>query len=297
MRFAAAALTVLLASMGAGIARAGDIPLDATGTTLRLPTFPSDHVPARNIDIWLPPGYAEHPDRHYPVLYMHDGQNLFDPALSYTGVDWGVDEAMTRLIAAGRVREAIVVGVWNTPQRFQEYMPRAPVTTPSLASGVEHVPPLPAADIRSDAYLRFLVTELKPAIDARFRTRPGRDDTFIMGSSMGGLISLYAAAQHPEMFGGVAALSTHWPVGDGIVIDWLARHLPDPSTHKLYFDHGTATLDAQYGPYQRRMDAVLRAAGYVDGENWSSRVYPGAEHNEAAWRARLEVPLLFLLGK
>jgi enterochelin esterase-like enzyme len=271
--------------------------LVATGTVDSYQAFPSAHVPARNVDVWLPPGYADHPRTRYPVLYLHDGQNQFDPALSYTGVDWGVDEAMTRLIAEGRVREAIVVAVWNTPRRLQEYMPRKPVTGDSLAIGVEGFPPIPAASIDSDAYLRFLVDELKPFIDSTYRTRTDRDDTFVMGSSMGGLISLYAMAEYPEVFGGVGAVSTHWPIGDGVAVDWLAQHLPDPRRHRIYYDHGTATLDASYAPYQARMDAAMRAAGYTPGRHWVTRRFEGAEHSERAWRARVDEPLLFLLGK
>ncbi|HEV8693268.1 MAG TPA: alpha/beta hydrolase-fold protein, partial [Lysobacter sp.] len=138
--------------------RAPDIA--ATGTVEGYQDFPSAHVAARNVDVWLPPGYAAHPHKRYPVLYMHDGQNLFDPKLSYTGVDWGVDEAMTRLIAEHRVREAIVVGIWNTPLRVQEYMPRKPVQGDALSLGIADMPPLPVADIRSDAYLKFMVEEL-----------------------------------------------------------------------------------------------------------------------------------------
>ena len=271
-------------------------PLDATGTTVGWAQVPSAHVPARDVDIWLPPGYGEDPDTRYPVLYMHDGQNLFDPALSYGGVDWGVDEAMTRLIAAGRIPPAIVVGIWNTPARFPEYMPRKPVPPQGLDFGPGNGPPLPVERIASDAYLRFIVEELKPRIDATFRTKPGRDDTAIAGSSMGGLISLYAAAEYPDVFGRVGAVSTHWPAGDGLVVDWLADRLPDPATHRLWFDHGTATLDARYAPYQQRMDALLREAGYVEGDSWVTRVYEGAEHNEAAWRARIDEVLVFLLG-
>jgi enterochelin esterase-like enzyme len=271
--------------------------LEATGRVDSWQDVESAHVPARNVDVWLPPGYAAHPQRRYPVVYMHDGQNLFDPRLSYTGIDWGVDETMTRLIAAHRVREAIVVGIWNTPRRLQEYMPRAPVQGESLPVGVEGFPPLARSDIASDAYLHFLVGELKPFIDATYRTRPGRRDTVVMGSSMGGLISLYAAARYPDVFGGVGAISTHWPIGDGVMVDWLATHLPDARNHRLYYDFGTATLDAQYAPYQQRMDAVMRAHGYREGRNWITRRIEGAEHSERAWRDRVDVPLEFLLGK
>jgi predicted alpha/beta superfamily hydrolase len=271
--------------------------IKATGTLESWQDVPSAHVAARNVDVWLPPGYATSPNKHYPVLYMHDGQNLFDPSLSYyTQTDWGVDEAMTKLTAEGRVRETIVVGIWNTPLRLQEYMPRKPVNSGTLPIGVEGMGELPASSIVSDAYLAFLVDELKPFIDKTYRTKPGRDDTFVMGSSMGGLISLYAVAEYPRVFGGAGAVSTHWPIGNGVVIDWLATHLPDPRTHRLYFDHGTATLDAQYAPFQQRMDAIVRARGYVEGRNFMTRVFEGAEHSERAWRQRVDVPLQFLLG-
>lgn len=269
--------------------------IDATGTVESWQAFPSRFVHARTVDVWLPPGYGEDPARRYPVLYVHDGQNLFDPSLSYTGVDWDIDGAMTRLIEAGQAREAIVVGIWNTPLRFAEYMPRQPLdgaTPPQLGT----LGGLAPEHARSDAYLRFLVEELKPFVDATYRTRPGRDDTFVMGSSMGGLISLYALARHPQVFGGAAGVSTHWPAGDGVVADWLGAHLPRAGAHRLYFDFGTATLDATYPPYQARMDALLPALGYVPGRDWLTRRFEGAEHNEAAWRARVDVPLRFLLA-
>jgi predicted alpha/beta superfamily hydrolase len=271
--------------------------LNATGTTESWQRVSSRHIGARDVDVWLPPSYGKDPHKRYPVLYMHDGQNLFDRSLSYTGVDWDIDGAMTRLIDAGEIREAIVVGIWNTPLRFAEYMPKAPVHTEVVGSGIEGRPIGRTQDIRSDEYLHFLVDELKPFIDTRYRTLTGRDDTLVMGSSMGGLISLYAAAQYPDVFGGVGAVSTHWPACNGCVIDWLGAHLPDSRTHRLYFDHGTAALDAMYPPHQARMDAVLRKGGYIEGDNWITRRFEGAEHNEAAWRARVEIPLKFLLAR
>jgi predicted alpha/beta superfamily hydrolase len=274
------------------------VPLSGPGITGRLErhaSVPSAHVAARNVDVWLPPSYGTDPQRRYPVLYMHDGQNLFDPATSYGNVDWAVDEVMTRLIKQGAVREAIVVGVWNTPQRREEYMPQRAV------QGMKKLkmpgPDINASGIVSDRYLSFLVTELKPFIDATYRTLPDRANTFVMGSSMGGLISQYAMSKYPEVFGGAGCVSTHWPAGDGIALDDFAAHLPDPTTHKYWFDFGTATLDAGYEPYQRRADEILRKAGYVEGQNWVTKKFEGAEHSEKAWRVRVDQPLVFLLGR
>jgi S-formylglutathione hydrolase FrmB len=273
-------------------------PIAATGTVDSYQDFPSAHVAARNIDVWLPPGYAAHPHRRYPVLYMHDGQNLFDPAFSfYTQTDWGVDEAMTKLIAEGRAREAIVVGIWNTPLRLQEYMPRKPVTGASLAIGVEGMGELPASSIVSDQYLDFIVHELKPFIDATYRTRAGRDDTFVMGSSMGGLISLYAAAEYPDVFGGVGAVSTHWPIGNGVVIDWLGAHLPDARTHRLYFDHGTATLmrstPRSSNAWTRSCANTVTATAAISAAAYSRARSTPSGHGAPASK----VPLEFLLAK
>jgi predicted alpha/beta superfamily hydrolase len=269
--------------------------LGVTGEVRHHLRFESKLVAPRNVEVWLPPGYRADRAARYPVLYMHDGQNVFNPATSYTGVDWGVDETMTRLIAAKKIRPAIVVGVWNTDKRFEEYMPRKAVAGDSLRVGPGRA--MPASALLSDAYLKFLVTELKPYIDRTYRTRPGREDTFIMGSSMGALISLYAVGEYPQVFGGAAAVSTHWPAGNGAVIDYLKRAAPDPKLHRLYFDHGTATLDATYAPFQARADSAMRALGYTPGTSYASRTFDGADHSERAWRTRVDVPLEFLLGR
>jgi predicted alpha/beta superfamily hydrolase len=270
--------------------------LGVTGTIKRHPNFPSRHVDARNIDVWLPPDYATS-DRRYPVLYVHDGQNAFDPATSFGGVDWAFDETMTRLITAKRIKSAIVVAIWNTPKRFQEYMPRKALTSDSLlATGVPGRDVLPGP-VLSDAYLRFLTTEVKVFIDRTYRTRADRENTFIMGSSMGGLIALYAISELPGVFGGAACLSTHWPAGNGATVGYFRTHVPRRDDHRLYFDRGSATLDSLYAPYQAQVDAIMRAARYTEGENVMSLVFEGAEHSERAWRTRLEQPLLFLLRR
>jgi predicted alpha/beta superfamily hydrolase len=164
------------------------------------------------------------------------------------------------------------------------------------AAKITGMPGPSTGTIDSDAYLAFIVKELKPFIDAHYRTLPGMKNTSIMGSSMGGLISLYAIVEYPQVFGQAACLSTHWPASDGAVIHYVKSRLPDPATHRIYFDYGTRTLDAQYQPYQARMDAAMRARGYVEGSNWITLNFPGAEHSETSWAARVDVPLQFLLA-
>lgn len=289
--FAAGVLAALVAC-----APPSEAPSVAPGTLVQIDSASSQFVGARPVTIWLPPGYETDADARYPVIYLQDGQNLFDPEATAFG-EWGVDEAMAQLIAENKIRPAIIVGVWNTALRFEEYMPQKAVRGEAVATGVDAYESFPANTIISDNYLRFLVDELKPYIDKTYRTRTGAGDTFIMGSSMGGLISAYAASEYPQVFGAAACLSTHWPAGDGAVIDYLDAHLPPPDGHRFYFDYGTETLDAAYEPYQMRMDAVMEARGYRRGVDWETRKFDGAPHNEIAWRARVHIPLQFLLGE
>lgn len=268
----------------------------------------------RHVEIWLPPQYDVEPQRRFPVIYWHDGQNLFDPRIANTGIDWGVDEAIVALANEGVIEPAIVVGVWSTPDRRFEYAPASVLDyvegeVRTMAAG--EFPP----DLRKgDAYVRFLVEELKPRVDAQYRTRTGRDDTFLIGSSMGALISIYGMVERPDVFGGAAGLSMHWPVGvqeqnfaerqevwRPAITSAFQRYFEaqrlDPATHLMWVDHGTGFLDHYYVPYQQAMLPVLHGLGYVDGQTLEARVYPGADHNEAAWRARLREPLTFLLRR
>lgn len=275
-----------------GLASRADIPRGRREGPLRIA---SQHVAERDVWVWLPPGYAEGGAERYPVIYAHDGQNLFDPARAFGGESWEIDRALERLLAAGRIRPAIVVGVANTERRVEEYLPQRAVA--GLPAAALRRFPIVRGELSADRYLRLLVEELKPEIDRRYRTLPGRGDTFVLGSSMGGLISVYAVAEYPNVFGGAACLSTHWPAADGAVIDYLEPRLAALRGRKLYFDLGTAALDASYPPFQRRMDAALRKAGWREGGDWITRVFPGAEHNEKAWQVRVEEPLEFLLGR
>lgn len=286
------------------------LPRVSSGIIRRFENFSSRYVSARNVDVWFPQGYS--PTHRYAVLYMHDGQMLFDSSTTWNKQEWGVDETLATLIRQGKIRDCIVVAPWNSgagrhadyfPQKPFEMLPAADQDSIYYAKRTSGAQIFGGQKVRSDDYLRFLVEELKPFIDSSFSTRTDQPNTFIAGSSMGGLISLYAICEYPEVFGGAACLSTHWP---GILVTkanpipaafmrYLQKKLPAPANHKIYFDYGTATLDSLYKPYQLQADAIMRQKRYTPSQ-WISREFKGDDHSEAAWRRRLHIPLQFLLG-
>jgi len=285
-------------------ARAADaLPAVAVGRVERLAAFPSKFVDARHVDVWLPRDYR--PDVRHAVVYMHDGQMLYDARTTWNKQAWNVQDAVQRLIDAGRIPPTLVVGVWNNGKyRHSEYFPQKFLAGMPEALRKRLVDEALLGKPRSDAYLRFLVEELKPAIDAKYATRAEAASTVLMGSSMGGLISVYAMSEYPAVFGAAAGLSTHWvgifkpnaaiPLA---AFNYLRGHLADPATHRLYQDHGTTELDAIYAPYQVMVNDLARERGYADGVNFETRVFEGTGHNETAWAQRLDIPLLFLLGR
>jgi predicted alpha/beta superfamily hydrolase len=176
-------------------------------------------------------------------------------------------------------------------------MPQRPLEAPNAGLALKLFTRRSGGAPGSDAYLRFLVEELKPDVDAHYRTLPDARHTCLMGSSMGGLISLYALCEYPQVFGGAGCLSTHWPIGGRRLVNALGAVLPRAGQHRLYFDYGTRTVDRQYEPLQQWMDRWVAAAGYRQGEDWLTRKFAGADHSERAWRVRVHIPLDFLLGE
>lgn len=278
-------------------------PIMATGTVLRHANVTSaTGVLPRSVDIWLPPSYETAPAKRYPAIYVHDGQTLFDPALSpISGQDWDIDGAMTRLIKRGDIREAIIIGIWSSAERYEDYMPEKairPIDDAMRARMAKRPKPFNIDQMKSDSYLRFITAELKPFIDQSYRTQPGRDHTFVMGASMGGLISLYAAMEYPDVFSASAGLSSHLGSADGAVVDYVAANLPNPAQSRLYFDYGDQGVDADwdYAAHHARLDTILKTAGFDAGPGYENRLYPNTGHGEKFWAARIEAPLTFLLG-
>ena len=285
------------------------LPKVVAGTIQRIDSFRSKYITVRNIDIWLPEGYDN--KKKYPVLYMHDGQMLFDSAITWNKTSWDMDDVVANLQKQNKITAVIIVGIWNGgATRHADYFPQKPFESLSIqqkkkvydAARSNGYSVFGNYEIQSDNYLKFIVKELKPFIDSAFPTLKEAKNTFIGGSSMGGLISMYAICEYPAVFGAAICMSTHWPgifsvennpIPDAFV-NYLEANLPNPKTHKIYFDCGDQTLDALYLPLQQKVDIVMTKKGFTS-INWNTEFFPGKDHSEKAWSERLHVPLLFLL--
>ncbi|MFZ5952270.1 MAG: alpha/beta hydrolase-fold protein [Candidatus Rifleibacteriota bacterium] len=234
--------------------------------------------PARDIIVWLPRSYDSSRSLRYPVIYMHDGGNLFDPGTSFGGVDWGVDEAMSEGIENGLLPAAIIVGIANTADRMSEY---TPFPDPKHKGG------------DGENYARFIVEELKPEIDRKFRTLTDRNNTFIGGSSLGGLISLYIGISRPQTFSGIMAISPSIWWANGGIIDWLLKNQIEKYKGRIWVDMGTREGEEAI-EFSRKLNSTLRekAPGF---KGLVYKEFPGGTHSEGSWKKRILLPLKFVL--
>lgn len=238
----------------------------------------------RSVWVWLPADYNADPTKRFPVVYMHDGQNLFDAARSAFGSEWEVDEAATALIERGETRSFIVVGVENTADRFGEY-------TPTPAGGVGG---------RGPVYGKFLTGEVIPFIDAYYRTLEGPEHTFVAGSSLGGLISLYLLREYPQVFGGCGALSPSlWWDNESLLRD-AERDARWGKGKRVWIDMGTAEEGwgdegSHVARTLRLRDALVRS-GLRTGAELACEIVDGAGHHESAWARRIDRVLAHLVG-
>ena len=291
---------------GINIANLTSIHL-GSGSVQRITGLPSAHIKTRPVDVWLPDGYSM--EKAYAVLYMHDGQMLFDTVTTWNKQEWKVDEIAGQLQKNQKTKDFIVVAVHNISEiRWNDYFPakamdfvseddKAKITALAHRNNAN-------TDLYADDYLKFLVEELKPLIDSVYSVESDTANTSIAGSSMGGLISMYAISEYPDVFGGAACISTHWP-GTGVsdenplpdaIFKYMEKNIPSPDRHRIYYDYGDQTLDQYYPQYASRVDAIMKAKGY-DVSNFKNRFFKGADHSENSWNQRLDIPFMFLLGK
>jgi enterochelin esterase-like enzyme len=232
----------------------------------------------RDLIVYLPPGYDEQPWRHFPVLYLHDGQNLFDGATSFIpGQDWHVGQTADAVIANGEVEPVIIVGMYNTKARIREY---TPTWVPKLGGG------------RADRYAKFLIQEVKPFVEREYRTLAGPQHTGLGGSSLGGLVSLYLGLKHASIFGRIAALSPSVWWNQRIMLRFAAGATADPRP-RVWLDIGTHEGPRIVQDVEQFRD-VLLDKGWRLGQDLHYERVDGAEHNEAAWARRVGPFLRFL---
>ncbi len=280
------------------------------GSINRIDSFPSKYIIPRTVDVWLPDNYSK--NKKYSVIYMHDGQMLFDSKITWNKQEWMVDEVISKLNSENKIQDIIVVAIWNIPnQRHTDLFPKKPIQKLSEEKQkyiVDNANRLgynfKIDSINSDNYLKFIVKELKPYIDKNYPVYTNAQNTAIMGSSMGGLISMYAICEYPKIFGKAACLSTHWigfrdfennPIPENF-FNYLNNKIPKSKTHKIYFDYGTETLDASYLKYECRVDEILKSNKYTP-ENYKNLKFEGENHSEASWQKRINIPIEFLFGK
>jgi predicted alpha/beta superfamily hydrolase len=257
----------------------------------------------RNVWAYLPPSYNENTTARFPVVYMHDGQNLFDPSKAAFGVEWRADEAIDAAAESGvcptgdicqddegcgglrceTFREAIIIGPENTLQRIYEYTPTSDPDFSASGGG--------------DLYLQMLIEEIKPVVDNMLRTRPERAHTGLAGSSLGGLISAYGGVRNSDVFGllGVFSPSSWWD--DRVILTEVASIPGRPQRGlRVYVDSGDSGPSNDGVEDTRLLAQSYRDVGYVAGADFRFVVAPGHEHNEYYWSLRLPGALAFLLG-
>lgn len=288
--------------------KAQDIPKVSSGTIDRIEDFHSNFIDNRRIDIWLPENYTK--EKKYTVLYMQDGQMLFDPATTWNKQAWEIDKTITQLISDKKIKDCIIVGIWNGGKvRHATYFPQKAFNLLSELDkkyieekNKNYKTDTEKFEPNSDNYLKFLVQELKPYIDFTYSTNKDIANTIIGGSSMGGLISLYAICEYPQVFGAAICMSTHWP-GFSVIENnpvpkafqnYLKTNLPDAKNHKIYFDYGNKTLDESYAEHQTEVDKIMISKGFSPS-NWMTKFFEGDDHSEKAWNKRVHLPLEFIL--
>lgn len=272
------------------------------GVIERLYVFSPQMNDTMTVDVWLPEGYDARREKPYPVLYMHDGQNLFDKSTTWNGQAWEMDSVVSALIGAGKIEAPVIVGIHSFSEtRLADLMPQKALET------VDGLPASfqvnnPDVALRGDAYASFVANTLRPLVVERYNVSTDREHTLVSGSSMGGLMSIYILCEYPDVFGKAACLSTHWPGHpdggwplDLAMLRYLERNLPSPHGHSIYFDHGTEEIDSFYEPAESRVVELLKSKGYVEGQTLDHFIDEGAGHQEKYWKRRVARPLMFLL--
>ena len=245
-----------------------------TGTVQYHRNFQGEGIKPRDIIVWLPPDYESDLNKNYPVLYMHDGQNILDPNTSLFQVDWQIDEATDSLIRKKLIMPIIIVGIYNTPDRNQEY----------------------SEDKLGLLYMKFITDSLKPFIDRNYRTKPDRTNTANGGGSLGGLISFMLMWEHSETFSKAISFSPAFKIDNYDCIDNVKSYKGKLKNFKLYMYNGDNELDSMLQPGVNEMLIVLKQKGYIEGDHFYFHKGKNSLHSERDWAKNIWRALIFIFG-
>nr|WP_282098837.1 alpha/beta hydrolase-fold protein [Qipengyuania sphaerica] len=263
-------------------------------------------MPTQRVTIWLPPEYDAQSDRRFPVLYMWDGQNLLDPSQTQYNKAWMVQDVLKGMVARGEAEPHIVVGIWSPSgkDRYRSYVPQFAENAKGMVA--RSVSDMAGGPIASERQLGWVADTLIPQMERDYRARTGAENRTIVGASMGGVMSCYSIIERPEVFGRAGCVSAHLAMADPQMapqhdeqIAWLwdtylDGHLGNPNGRRIWMDHGAELLDSYYGPWQIMLAEDFAQRGWREGEDFTARVYDGAEHDENFWRERMPEMLTWL---
>lgn len=277
----------------------------SSGKLIRIDTFPSVNIVPRTVDVWLPENYNT--SKKYAVIYMHDGQMLFDSTKTWNKQEWRMDETASELMKQKITKDFLIVAIHNIPEiRWRDLFPEKAMDFMDKDRKAELLRKAKEENqninFNGDSYLKFIVEELKPYVDKTYSVSSLKENTFVAGSSMGGLMSMYAVAEYPNIFQGAACISTHWVGGmaggnnpfPSAIFKYLENNVPEAKQHIMYFDYGDQTLDRHYPKFSKTVDAIFYKNGYSI-ENYRNLFFPGENHSEKSWQKRMHIPLTFLL--
>jgi len=243
-----------------------------TGTVKYHRNVKGDNVLSRDLVVWLPPNYIEE-ERSYPVVYMQDGQNIFDPATSSYGTDWAIDETCDSLIKAGKIPAVIVVGIYNTNDRNEEYHPGK----------------------KGENYMRYVVETIKPLIDSNYRTKPDKENSIVGGSSSGATFAFMMAWEYPDVFSKTICLSPAFKINNIDLVKTVNEYKGDKKPLQFYIDNGGIALETKLQPGIDKMLEALQQKGYKEGQDYLWIKDDKAQHNEAAWAKRFPTAIEWIM--
>ncbi len=272
------------------------IQIDSSNSIYRIENFPSRYIKSRSIDIYLPPNYDS--TKSYKVIYLQDGQNLFDPKVAYQ------NEAMElhKILEEKSIQDLIVIGIWNTEQRFREYLTNE-IYNSLQKKNRKYIKREFIGSPLGDNYLRFITEELIPYIENKYSISKNKSDRIVGGISMGGLISFYAGITNSNLFGKILCISTHWPLSviqnrESIVEEYFPiwnKYINQQDSTKIYFDYGTENIDSWYSFSQNQLNDLLKDAQAQTSIQFKCLKFEGQSHSMSDWKSRIGDAILYLI--